>query len=63
MLVVYVYSLANSLLLAIRDFLDEDMQRTKLIIGYLRPLLALENKQLEIFLTRCTDYSTTWTTS
>lgn len=30
------------------------MQRTKLIIGYLRPLLALENRELEHFLTRYT---------
>lgn len=36
----------------IRDFLDEDMGRTKLIIGYLKPLLALEDARLEEFVTR-----------
>ena len=33
-----------------RDFMDADMNRTKMIIGYLRPLLRLEHPQLEHFI-------------
>lgn len=36
----------------IRDYLDKDMSRTKVIIGYLPPLLALEDAALEQFVTR-----------
>ena len=36
-----------------RDFLDVDMGRTKVVIGALSPLLALEDPELEEFLTRC----------
>ena len=35
-----------------RDFLDPDLNRTKIIIAYIRPLLTLENAQLEEFITR-----------
>lgn len=35
-----------------RDFLDKDMSRTKVIIGYLSPLLSLEDPVLENFITR-----------
>jgi len=35
-----------------RDFLDVDMGRTKVVIGMLSPLLALEDSELEVFLTR-----------
>lgn len=35
-----------------RDFLDVDMSRTKVIIGCLSPLLALEDPHLEKFITR-----------
>lgn len=34
-----------------RDFLDKDMSRTKVIIGYLPPLLSLEDPALEQFIT------------
>lgn len=36
----------------IRDFLDVDMSRTKVLIGCLSPLLAMEDPQLEAFITR-----------
>ena len=35
-----------------RDFLDPDLNRTKMIIAYIPPLLALENAELEEFITR-----------
>ena len=35
-----------------RDYLDKDMSRTKVIISYLPPLLALEDSALEQFVTR-----------
>lgn len=37
-------------MLICRDFMDADMNRTKLIISYLRPLLRLESPQLEHFI-------------
>lgn len=46
-----------------RDFLDVDMSRTKLVIGYLRPLLALEDAELEHFVTRSAHTSPTYTHS
>ena len=33
-----------------RDFMDADMNRTKMIISYLRPLLRLEHPHLEHFI-------------
>ncbi len=35
-----------------RDYLDTDMTRTKIVISCLSPLLALEDTELESFVTR-----------
>lgn len=42
----------STCLIHCRDFMDADMDRTKVIICYLRPLLRLENPQLERFIHR-----------
>ena len=46
------HSCVNYAIYFLRDFLDKDMSRTKVIISYLSPLLALEDPELELFITR-----------
>lgn len=47
----FAYAIVNVLVqYHIRDFMDADMNRTKMTISYLRPLLRLESPQLERFI-------------
>ena len=43
-----------------RDFMDADMDRTKVIICYLRPLLRLESRTLERFIHKSVVHTVLW---
>ncbi|CAI8009225.1 TBC1 domain family member 20 [Geodia barretti] len=64
----FAYAIVNVLVQHhIRDFMDADMDRTKVIICYLRPLLRLESRTLERFIHKsecayyfCLSWLITW---
>ena len=55
---LYIILCYQSFYCLCRDFLDKDMSRTKMIIGYLPPLLALEDPELELFITKLVTFET-----
>ncbi len=46
------YCTPSHLFPTLRDYLDADMNRTKVVIGHLQSLLVLEDPYLEQFITR-----------